>query len=243
MPEEVDYVDYHRTVIGYHGTTEQAAERLVAGEPFTDSDADDEWFGKGVYFWEHAFQQAWWWADRRSERSDSKPAVVGAILRLGRCFDLLDPPNTQVLLQVHDKLVADLTTAQLPVPKNSRHYKRLDCAVFNYLYNNFEAKGQPIDTARAVYVPSKANRVSTRGAGFMANRTSKSASEIREASSPSGTSSKTDATGGKFGFIVEHIRKRTPEETVQALKRIGVLTEDGELTDHYKQPGMKKSPK
>ena len=156
MAEEVDYADYHRTVIGYHGTTEQAAERLVAGEPFTDSDADDEWFGKGIYFWEHAFQQAWWWAVRRSKRSGSKPAVVGAILRLGRCFDLLDPPNTRILLQVHDKLVAELAEADSPVPMNSRHYKRLDSAVFNYLYNDLGAKGRPIDTARAVYVPSKA---------------------------------------------------------------------------------------
>ena len=156
MAEEVDYADYHRTVVGYHGTTEEAAQKLVAGESFDESDADDEWFGRGVYFWEHAFQQAWWWAERRSKRSGHKPADIGAVLRLGYCFDLLDPPNTRLLLRVHDKMVADLEAAELPVPLNSRHYKRLDCAVFNYLYTEFEDDGKPIDTARAVYVPSKA---------------------------------------------------------------------------------------
>ncbi len=34
--------DYHRTVIGFHGTTKEAAERLVLGEAFRESDHDDE---------------------------------------------------------------------------------------------------------------------------------------------------------------------------------------------------------
>ena len=156
MAEEVDYADYHRTVVGYHGTSAEAAERLVAGEPFAESDADDEWFGRGVYFWEHAHRQAWWWADRRAKRSKREPAVVGAVLRLGNCFDLLDPPNAVVLLQFHDKLVGDLTAQGLPVPQNARHHKRLDCAVFNYLYRELERAAKPLDTARAVYVPAKA---------------------------------------------------------------------------------------
>jgi hypothetical protein len=87
----IDFSDYHRTVIGYHGTAVAAADRLVSGEEFAESDEIDEWFGKRIYFWEHAFQQAWWWARRRNE---SDPAVVGAVIRLGNCFDLLDSRQT-----------------------------------------------------------------------------------------------------------------------------------------------------
>jgi hypothetical protein len=43
----IDFADYHRTVIAYHGTNVEASNRLVAGEPFEESDEDDEWFGKG----------------------------------------------------------------------------------------------------------------------------------------------------------------------------------------------------
>lgn len=76
----INFSDYHRTVIGYHGTTIEAAARLVDGDDFAPSDQDDEWFGRGIYFWEHAYQQAWWWAKRRGAES---PAVVGAVIRLG----------------------------------------------------------------------------------------------------------------------------------------------------------------
>ncbi len=147
----IEFADYHRTVIAYHGTTAEAAERLVAGEPFTASDEDDEWFGRGVDFWEHAFQQAWWWARRPGHPN---PAVVGAILRLGSCFDLLDTGNVAILKQYHDRLIDNMTSNGLKLPVNVRSHRNLDCAVFNYLYSMFEADGRPIETARAVYVPT-----------------------------------------------------------------------------------------
>ncbi len=147
----IDFADYHRTVIGYHGTTAVAADRLVAGEDFQASDEDDEWFGKGIYFWEHAFQQAWWWARRKDNPS---PAVVGAVIRLGRCFDLLDTGNVAILRGFHDRMIAHMNAGNLVVPANVRSHRSLDCAVFNYLYAQFETANQAIDTARAVFIPT-----------------------------------------------------------------------------------------
>jgi hypothetical protein len=43
------YLDYHRTVIGYHGTSAEIADALVDGEPFKESDSTNEWLGKGIY--------------------------------------------------------------------------------------------------------------------------------------------------------------------------------------------------
>lgn len=40
---------------------------------------------------------------------------------------------------------------------------------------------------------------------------------------------------GKFDFILERARKRTPAQTRQRLIEIGILTKDGELADHYKR--------
>jgi len=145
-----DYSDYHRTVIGFHGTTTELADGLVAGKPFADSNKDDEWFGKGVYFWEYAPKQAWWWA--KTHKNYPEPAVVGAVIRLGNCFDLLDPVNVAALKKLKDEMVKDFGLAGLAVPKNVRQ-KRLDCAVFNYVYGKAEGTGNPIDSARAVYVP------------------------------------------------------------------------------------------
>jgi hypothetical protein len=150
-PPPIDFSDYHRSVIEYHGTTADTADRLVSGEDFELSDEDDEWFGKGIYFWEHAFQQAWWWAKRKD---NPNPAVIGAVLRLGNCFDLLDMGNVAILREFHDKMIEHMQAAQLELPVNVRSHRSLDCAVFNYLYAEFEAANRPLDTARGVFVPT-----------------------------------------------------------------------------------------
>lgn len=153
MPQtSIDFSDYHRTVIAYHGTTMEAAERLVAGDGFLQSDEDNEWFGTGIYFWEHAFQQAWLWAKKK--KSQTKPAVVGAVIRLGSCFDLLDSENVATLREYHDKMIADMEANGIEPPSNVRSHRRLDCAVFNYLYTDLESSVRPLDTIRGMYVPT-----------------------------------------------------------------------------------------
>jgi hypothetical protein len=61
-PQILDYFDYHRTMIGYHGADRASADRLVCGEPFKVGDEDNEWFGQGMNLWKHAYQQASWLA-------------------------------------------------------------------------------------------------------------------------------------------------------------------------------------
>jgi hypothetical protein len=148
-----DYSDYHRTIIGFHGTEATIAEQLVAGKAFKASESDDDWFGKGVYFWEYAPKQAWWWA-RRKYKGDKKPAVIGAILRLGNCFDLLDPANVKILKEFQTIALAKWSATGIDIPKNGRHHRDLDCAVFNLFYEETASGGKAIDSARAVYVPT-----------------------------------------------------------------------------------------
>jgi hypothetical protein len=155
-PQLLDYSDYHRTVIGFHGTDAEAAEGLVSGEPFDESNQDDEWFGKGIYFWEHAFKQAWWWA--KTHKRYSKPAVIGAVIRLGNCFDLLDPGNVAVLREYLVQMLADMAANNMKPPVNVRTHRKLDCALFNHMYNDLKESKRPLDTARAVYVPTSAQK-------------------------------------------------------------------------------------
>jgi hypothetical protein len=102
-PEPFVYHDYHRTIIAFHGTTRAVAEHLVDGGDFVPSSNTDDWLGSGSYFWEYAPKQAWWWA--KTFKKKSEPAVVGAMIRLGNCFDLLDPANVQSLRQFHDVMM------------------------------------------------------------------------------------------------------------------------------------------
>ena len=144
--------DYHRTVIGYHGTRKRTAEALVRGTPFRDSENDDDWLGHGVYFWEYAPQQAWWWAERRYK--DDEPAVVGAMIRLGHCLDFLDPQNGKLLEQSHKTLKEVFGITGKALPDNANNHKYLDCLVFQYMCQALQDSGRNVDACRAVFVPS-----------------------------------------------------------------------------------------
>lgn len=169
--------DYHRTVIGYHGTGLTAALRVVNRiDNFAPSERDYDWLGKGVYFWEYAPKQALAWARLRQvqyakkanktaddeRRTTEQLAVVACMIRLGFCLDLTEPENIRFVQDVFNDYKANLELAGEPLPTNERHYRRLDRAVFEYAYAFIESTepNSKVDTARGVYVPSKkANRV------------------------------------------------------------------------------------
>ena len=76
------------------------------------------------------------------------------MIRLGNCFDLLDPDNLDILAgfrQDYEQL--ERRAGRVP-RENHNKSKYLDCSVFQYAYAAFQAKGEPVDTCRAVFVPS-----------------------------------------------------------------------------------------
>ncbi|MEM0984283.1 MAG: hypothetical protein AAGI17_10070 [Planctomycetota bacterium] len=151
-----EFRDYHRTVVGYHGTRRDTALAIVQGErPFSPSRNDDDWLGNGVYFWEYAPKQALRWAERRYKKQKQATAVLGAMIRLGSCFDLLDPDNAKTLQREHKKMLKDLQASGITPKKNALSKKYLDCATFEYFYRTQSAEGNQIQTSRAVYVPTQ----------------------------------------------------------------------------------------
>lgn len=101
-------------------------------------------------------KQAWWWAQDYKRKADA--AVVGAVIRLGNCFDLLDPVNAQIIRTVYDEL-RSVTPKGKQLPANGNQHKKLDCAVFNFFYTLYP----DVETVRGVYVPTQAqNRLWSR---------------------------------------------------------------------------------
>ena len=155
----MNFTDYHRTVVGYHGTRLSAALDVVNGRAdLAPSENDDDWLGHGVYFWEYGPRQALRWAEqrRKSQGWDEPIAIVASMVRLGFCFDLLDPANVDYLAAVHDLYVKRQAAVGNAVPKNVLSSKRLDCAVFEYAFALIKAdeSSPTADSARAVYVPT-----------------------------------------------------------------------------------------
>ena len=88
-------------IIGFHGCDASVVRKVVNGEEdLIPSTNDYDWLGNGIYFWENNEARALQWATELSKRKGSsikKPAVVGAIIDLGYCFDLTDSTYLQEL--------------------------------------------------------------------------------------------------------------------------------------------------
>lgn len=94
-------------VLGYHGCDAEVGERIVMGEPMDASDQAYDWLGPGIYFWESDPKRAWEWADWKVSRGDFKePFVVGAVIDLGNCLDLMMRESAIYLQYAYASLVA-----------------------------------------------------------------------------------------------------------------------------------------
>jgi hypothetical protein len=151
------FADYHRTVVGYHGTRKSTAHRVIQNvEDYKRSENNDDWLGHGIYFWEYAPKHAWPWADQRQKQQNwgEEVAVLAAMIRLGNCFDLLDPDNVEILAGFRIEYEHREKQARRAPMKNHNKFKYLDCAVFQLAYAAFDLQDDPVDTCRAVFVPS-----------------------------------------------------------------------------------------
>ena len=52
---------------------------------------------------------------------------------------------------------------------------------------------------------------------------------------------RTVVKNSEFYFILEKIRKQTPEESLALMKKAGILDENGKLTEHYRRNDEKSS--
>jgi hypothetical protein len=117
-------------VVGYHGTSLDRAETIVATGSFISSKNDYDWLGHGVYFWEHAPLRAWQWAERKYR---DRAAVLEASVALGLRLDFTDMRYTSVLRSAYENLrEAYIKTGKL-LPDNRGKARFLDCLVMNYL--------------------------------------------------------------------------------------------------------------
>jgi hypothetical protein len=120
-----------------------------------------DWLGSGVYFWENSPERALEWADLlKGRRKVKRPAVVGAVIDLGRCLNLLDRQHLKAVRQAYEQLAAASGAAGVPLPRNkplkgSRDLllRDLDCAAINTLHSlTAEARLPDYDTVRAAFV-------------------------------------------------------------------------------------------
>jgi hypothetical protein len=151
-------------VLGYHGCDAAVAERIFVGKTsLSASENDYDWLGHGVYFWEHSARRAYDFACEVRDRSVGRkrrlkrPAVVGAIIDLGNCLNLLDSESIEMVSDAYLDLVRLHREAEEPLPQNSggqdRLLRRLDCAVLEMLHATRQERAEPaFDSVRAAFI-------------------------------------------------------------------------------------------
>jgi hypothetical protein len=151
-------VKYDRTVIAYHGCDVAVAERVLAGEPFRKSENNYDWLGRGIYFWEFGVNRAWKFAEFQKQLGKVQtPAVIGAIIQLGECFDLMDTRHTAELKDAYGLFKKFRRAAGVSLPKNlgkapDKKLRHRDCAVLNFYLQALEERGITFDTVRCAFV-------------------------------------------------------------------------------------------
>lgn len=160
----MDLLNYQRTVFAFHGCDRRIRDAVLLGKMKLLASLNTyDWLGTGIYFWEHGPMRALEWAIQQSQRKGSKikdPAVLGAIIRLDHCFDLLDIGHTRLLAQSAGSLIQRLAQQGLYLPANQSAgtgdfdwlRRDRDCFVLNNVLPRLESELHAhYDTVRGVF--------------------------------------------------------------------------------------------
>jgi hypothetical protein len=153
-------------VYGFHGIDKKAALRILNGEDrFRHSDNNYDWLGTGIYFWENNLERARQYAledQQRAGSTISDPFVLGTVLELGKCLDLLDQKYNDFLKVAYEQLKENLEANGETLPQNTSFgnsdfdfkNRQLDCAVIRYACELAKSEGEDsqFDSVRAPFI-------------------------------------------------------------------------------------------
>jgi len=133
-------------LIGFHGCEASTRDALLENpDMIRKSEKPYDWLGHGMYFWENNAERALQWAKDKKRRNEIEtPAVIGAVLDLGYCFDLTDSRFISMIKAYYsllEKIYKDLDE-ELPQNRDIKtdKYKdkilrELDCKVIEFMHD------------------------------------------------------------------------------------------------------------
>lgn len=147
-------------ILGYHGCDRRVAEDLLLNKPFDPSKNDYDWLGSGIYFWEANPVRGLAWAKELSRRHPNaihEPYVVGAVIDLGYCLDLISAKGIEFVKFGYQDFVEFIRDLGGKMPQNTGGHdlflRHLDCAVVNHIHEvNKKANRPEFDTVRGVFL-------------------------------------------------------------------------------------------
>ncbi|WP_343702659.1 hypothetical protein [Chitinophaga sp.] len=139
--------------LGFHGCDAAVRDTLLLDpDNIKISKAPFDWLGTGMYFWENNYYRALLWAKEKMKRGHIKqPAVLGAVLDLGHCCDLLDSQHILALKKAYQRMATIYSYSGIDLPQNKdlphdqhngKILRELDCAAIEYMHSYIRLKQQ-----------------------------------------------------------------------------------------------------
>jgi hypothetical protein len=138
-------------LIGFHGCDKSRQQDLLINSvsmPISEQPYD--WLGYGMYFWENNADRALEWAkDKESIGKIKEAAVIGAVIDLGHCCDLLDSSFTKMLTAYYNLMKIELEKVGKSLPENKDlksdgHHDKLlrylDCATLEFMHEQIRTQ-------------------------------------------------------------------------------------------------------
>ena len=147
------------SIIGFHSCDKKVGLRVLNGkDELIPSNNAWDWLGGGIYFWEQNPLRALEYAMECSQRKQFNkkpikiPFVIGAIIDLGNCLNLVESSSLRVLSHSYKTLkeISDEMGSGMPVNKNDN--RALDCHVIESIHQfNLRLMQEPYDTVRCAF--------------------------------------------------------------------------------------------
>jgi len=138
-------------IIGFHGCDKSRQQQLLADSSSIPISEDPfDWLGHGMYFWENNADRALEWAQTKQKKGSLKEAaVLGAVIDLGHCCDLLDSAFIKMVATYYSLMELELKEVGKALPVNrdiksdvhgDKLLRDLDCATIEFMHKQIRTQ-------------------------------------------------------------------------------------------------------
>ncbi|WP_346319816.1 hypothetical protein [Chitinophaga sp. YIM B06452] len=148
-------------VMGFHGCEQSVRDQIIADKTMLQASKNRyDWLGQGYYFWQNNYERALDFATAPpGKKKFLQPAVLGAVLDLGHCLDLMDKKWIDLVKFSYESLKKSAhNESQLPKNWDTQNSKdnvlrELDCRVIENIHHmNNKYGNPPFDSVRGVFI-------------------------------------------------------------------------------------------
>ncbi|MEO6229634.1 MAG: hypothetical protein ABJB11_04490 [Ferruginibacter sp.] len=136
--------------IAFHSCDKDLGLKIIAGaDKLNLSQNKWDWLGPGIYFWEQNPSRALQYVKDCANKKQyfageiKTPFVIGAIIELGHCLNLVDPASAPIIREAHELFEKSTIEAGKKMPVNNGANRPLDCAVIKSVHATAKRNNRP----------------------------------------------------------------------------------------------------